>query len=356
LTIEKTQQGKPKPAADHQYIFGDLTTDHMLEIDWNVNSGWGAPRITPYHNFEMDPANSTLHYALECFEGMKGYPHHDGKSINLFRPIENCKRMNNSFKNLAFPSYDNKELLSCIKKLVDLDRSWMPDRDNKHSLYIRPTGISMENTLGVKAATDVKLFVIISPVGPYYPQGFKPVSVACAVDAVRAWPGGNGDKKLGANYGPTIYQAQKVNKNGYDQILWLVNDVVSEVGVMNFFVYWINEQGEKELITCPLDGTILPGITRQSVLDLARDWGEFKVTERQFKIQELVKAAKENRIIEAFGSGTAAVVAPVKNFNFEDVDYSIPINEELNAGELTKRVAETIINVQTGVSTHKDWV
>ena len=162
LTIEKTKAPKAKPGPDHSYVFGQLTTDHMLEIDWVQSNGWGAPRIVPYHNFEIDPSNSTLHYALECFEGMKGYPHKDGKSVNLFRPIDNMRRMQNSFHKLAFPEYDENELLECIKKLVDVDRDWMPAKDNKHSLYLRPTGISMENTLGVKAPTNVKLFTIIS--------------------------------------------------------------------------------------------------------------------------------------------------------------------------------------------------
>jgi branched-chain amino acid aminotransferase len=148
----------------------------MLEIDWNVNSGWGKPIISPYRKFEIDPANSTLHYALECFEGMKAYPSQDKKNINLFRPIENMKRMQTSFEALAFPEFDSEELKKCITKLVEIEQDWMPWRE-KHSLYIRPTGISMENTLGVRPANDVKLFTIISPVGPYYPKGFQPVSV-----------------------------------------------------------------------------------------------------------------------------------------------------------------------------------
>ena len=176
MIIKKTTTPKEKPGKDHQYEFGKLMTDHMLEIDWDVSTGWGKPIISPYHKFEMDPANSTLHYALECFEGMKAYPSHDHKKIHLFRPIENMKRMNVSFDALGFPSFDNEELMKCVKALVDVDRDWIPWRD-RHSLYIRPTGISFENTLGVKPASQVKLFTILSPVGPYYPKGFKPVSV-----------------------------------------------------------------------------------------------------------------------------------------------------------------------------------
>lgn len=196
----------------------------------------------------------------------------------------NARRLQTSFEKLAFPSFDENEFFKCVQKHVEIEKDWMPKKDNQHSIYIRPTGISMTNSLGVKSPTDVRLFSIMSPVGPYFPAGFQPVSVYCALDAVRAWPNGNGDKKIGANYGPTIHPANEVIKKGYDQILWLVNDTVSEVGVMNFFVHWINEDGEKELITCPLDGTILPGVTRSSVLELTKSWGEFKVTERAFKI------------------------------------------------------------------------
>jgi branched-chain amino acid aminotransferase len=214
-----------------------------------------------------------------------------------------------------------------------------------HSLYIRPTGISMENSLGVKAPSAVKLFVIMSPVGPYYPAGFKPVSIFCHTERVRAWHGGSGHMKLGANYGPTIYSALEIQQKGFDQILWLVNDVVSEVGVMNFFVFWTNEQGQKELITCPLDGTILPGVTRDSILQITKRWGEFKVTERQFKIDELVKAIKEKRVIEAFGAGTAAVVSPVKLIQYKGEDLIVPIKQEISSGELTNRIMNEITDI-----------
>lgn len=287
---------------------------------------------------------------------MKGYPHQDGKTVNLFRPMDNMRRLQNSFKYLAFPEFDEAEHLKCIQTLVDLDRDWMPKKDLQHSLYIRPTGMSLENTLGVKAPSKVRMFTVISPVGPYYPAGFKPVSVYCEPNTVRAWHGGNGDKKLGSNYGPTIYPANEVIKKGYDQILWLVEDIVSEVGVMNFFVHWTNEQGKEELVTCPLDGTILPGVTRFSVLDLTRHWGVFEVTERQFTIQELAKALAEGRVKEAFGCGTAAVISPVKRLAYEGRDYDVPIDESKGAGPLASRLAETIIGIQTGKETFRDWV
>lgn len=299
MTIEKSSTPKPRPASDHAYVFGKLTTDHILEVDWDEKSGWAKPAIKPYRPFQIDPANSTLHYALECFEGLKAYPSHDNKTMGLFRPGENMQRMRNSFAALAFPDFDAAELQKCITKLVQVDADWMPWRP-KHSLYIRPTGISMEDSLGVRPASKVKLFCILSPVGPYYPKGFVPVSVYCYTDYVRAWYKGSGNKKIGSNYGPTINPARTVSKKGYDQILWLLQDHVTEVGVMNCFVYWYNTKGEKELITCPLDGTILPGVTRDSILQIARSWGEFKVTEERFTIHDLVKASKENRVSQSF--------------------------------------------------------
>jgi branched-chain amino acid aminotransferase len=173
---------------------------------------------------------------------------------------------------------------------------------------------------------------------------------------VRAWYKGTGDKKLGSNYGPTIKPARTVAGKGYDQILWLIEDYVSEVGVMNFFVFWHNKKGEKELITCPLDGTILPGITRKSILELTRHWDEFKVTEERFKIQDLIEAIKEDRVIEAFGCGTAAIVSPVKNVGYNGQDYPIPINEESGSGLLASRLVNELQDLYSAKKTFRDWV
>lgn len=262
----------------------------MLEIDWTLENGWAAPQISKFHNFEMNPANSTLHYAIQCFEGMKAYPNDNGKDIQLFRPMMNMNRMRKSHEALALPDFDPEQFLECIKAVVSMDKDWMPFRDN-HSIYIRPTGISWEATLGVKKPAAAKLFVIMSPVGPYYPRGFVPVKMLCDTDHIRAWHKGVGDKKLGSNYGPTIFPQTKAEKKGYDQILWLVDDIVSEVGAMNLLVLWVNEDGKRELITCPLDGTILPGVTRDSILTLARETeDDLEVTERHFSIHEVIKA------------------------------------------------------------------
>jgi branched-chain amino acid aminotransferase len=212
-------------------------------------------------------------------------------------------------------------MFDLVKALIDLERDWIPNRPD-HSLYIRPTSISMDDNIGMSSVSKMKTFVVLSPVGPYYPRGFVPVKLYCDTNIVRAWPFGFGDKKIGGNYAPTL-QTQRVGtlEHGCDQALWLLHDYVTEVGTMNIFVFWKNENGEDELITPPLDGTILPGVTRDSILNLSRSLGEFNVVEKVFKIQEMMKAVKEGRMYEAFGSGTAAVVSPIQSFYMHGETY-----------------------------------
>ena len=226
--------------------------------------------------------------------------------------------MNTSHKQLGFPQFNIDEMVDCTSKLIDIERDWIPNRPN-HSLYLRPTSIAMDNSVGISSIKKMKTFIVLSPVGPYYPKGFVPVKLYCDTSVVRAWPNGFGDKKIGGNYAPTLKISREgTQKHGCDQVLWLLHDYVTEVGTMNFFVFWKNEQGVDELITPPLDGTILPGITRDSILTLARGLGAFKVTEKTFKIQEMVKAVNEGRMHEAFGAGTAAIVSPVQQFTYMD--------------------------------------
>jgi branched-chain amino acid aminotransferase len=275
-----------KPGDDHQYLFGGLLTDHMLEIDYDYdNGGWQKPVIRGVEDFELDPANATLHYSIECFEGGKAYQHHsDPNKLIMYRVDKNYERMNSSHRQLGFPQFNVNEMVECTRKLVDIERDWMPKKP-LHSLYLRPTSIAMDNKVGLSRIRKMKTFVLISPVGPYYPRGFVPVKLYCETSVVRAWPQGFGDKKVGGNYAPTLKIGRKGNeKHGCDQALWLLHDYVTEVGTMNLFAFWRNEKGEDELITPPLDGTILPGITRDSILTLSRELGEFKVTERNYKI------------------------------------------------------------------------
>ncbi len=341
-----------------ELAFGKTFTDHMLEIDWTKEGGWAAPKISPMGDLAIHPAASSLHYGLQCFEGMKAYVDGEG-GVRLFRPDKNMQRLNTSCERLFLPTFDGEELTECIKELIRVDRDWIPEGEG-FSLYIRPTAVSTHPYLGVCAAEAAKIFVILSPVGPYYPEGFAPVKLFADNKNVRAWPGGIGYAKAGGNYAPTIGPQTDVAEKGYSQVLWLFgeNDDITEVGTMNMFTLWINEDGEKELITAPLgDGTILPGVTRDSILEMARGWGEFKVSERKYTMPELAKAIDEDRVIECFGSGTAAVVSPIELIHYQGKDYQVPLsatNPDQPAGDLTQRVWDTIVEIQYGKVEH-EW-
>lgn len=328
----------------------------MLSIEWNKDAGWLAPKITPYQNLSLDPASSVFHYAFECFEGMKAYKDKAGQ-IRLFRPDRNMERLNKSAARIALPNFDPSTLLGLIAELVKLDNRFIPEQRG-YSLYLRPTMIGTQKTLGVGAPGSALLYVIASPVGPYYPTGFKAISLEATDYAVRAWPGGVGDKKLGANYAPCIVPQQEAMSRGFQQNLWLFGDeqFVTEVGTMNMFVALRNKDtGAKELVTAPLDGTILEGVTRDSVLALAREklvpegWS---IVERKYTMQELSDAADEGRFLEAFGSGTAAIVSPVRSISWKGklVDCGLKPHEE--SGELATKMKNWIEARQYGDEEH----
>ncbi|RMC02757.1 hypothetical protein DUI87_19947 [Hirundo rustica rustica] len=309
ITPATTFKEKPDPTG---LVFGTVFTDNMLTIEWSLASGWEKPYIKPLENLSLHPASSALHYAVELFEGMKAYRGVDGK-IRLFRPTLNMDRMARSARRTTLPSFDQNELLECIRKLVEVEQEWVP-YSTSASLYIRPTLIGTEPSLGVKKPTKALLYVILSPVGPYFGGGsFNPISLWADPKYVRAWKGGTGDCKVGGNYGSSIYAQQEALEFGCQQVLWLYGEdhQITEVGTMNLFLYWVNEDGENELATPPLDGIILPGVTRQSILDLARSWGEFKVSERYITMSDLTAALEENRVKEMFGAGTACIVCPI---------------------------------------------
>ncbi|KAM9955859.1 hypothetical protein ACTFIW_002064 [Dictyostelium discoideum] len=353
LIVEKTKTPFQKYTDKTKLVFGKQFSDHMIEVQWTKEEGWGTPKISGYHNLSIPPSASVLHYALECFEGMKAYKDSDGK-IRLFRPDQNMNRFLNSAKRICLPEFNKEAVVELIKKLCVLDKDWIPEGKG-YSLYLRPTLIATQNSLGVGASNSALMFVIASPVGPYYPEGFKPVKLIADDQYVRAWAGGSGAFKLGSNYAPTIFPQLEAAKKGFSQVLWLLNDYVTEVGTMNMFVYWKNAQGEKELITPPLgDGTILPGVTRDSILKLTQQWGEFKITEKNFTMTELAKAIKEGRVFEAFGAGTAAIVSPIESISYKGENYSIPIDTSLNCGPLTKRISDSIMAIQYG-ETNSDW-
>ncbi|KAJ2062716.1 branched-chain-amino-acid transaminase bat2 [Coemansia sp. S146] len=345
LTTTLTQT--PKELLDQSELkFGKYFTDHMLCIKYTEENGWEAPEIKPYGPLAIDPAAFVLNYSVEAFEGTKAYRAADG-TINLFRPEKNLQRLASSSQRIMLPEFDQEQFLECIKELVRVDQRFVP-KDYGYSMYIRPNFIGTEPNLNLVYSREALLYVYLSPVGPYFPRTVK--LYANATEA-RAWPGGVGSYKLGGNYAPALRPAMDVVSKGYDQILWLLGDdhYVTEVGTMNFFIFWINADGEKELVTAPLDGIILPGVTRDSLLALARQWGEFKVSERKITMPEVVKAVEEGRMLEAFGAGTACIVCSVSEVFYQDSNIAIPVDPtDPNAvyGPLTKRLRAELLDVQ----------
>ncbi|XP_022653815.1 branched-chain-amino-acid aminotransferase, cytosolic-like isoform X2 [Varroa destructor] len=345
------RQRKPETAG---LQFGKHFADHMFESYWRRDSGWSQPKICPVHALQMHPAAKVLHYAQELFEGMKAYRGHDGK-IRLFRPELNVQRLLASAKRLGLPAFDPQEFLRCLVRLVDVDRDWVPTSPLS-ALYIRPTFFGVEPTLGVHRSSEAFLYVITGPVGGYYNTRSRGVSLLADPQYVRAWPGGTGDKKLGCNYAPTLAVQREAERLGLEQVLWLFGpeQQITEVGAMNVFVFLRNRDGEPELITPPLSGIILPGITRRSVLDLVRQWNEFKVTERTITIFELREALNEGRVLEMFGSGTAVLISPVERIvhrqNNRCEDLYIPTMQ--NEWQLHARITRKLQDIQRGVIDH----
>lgn len=339
-------------------VFGTKFTDHMIMAEWEQNSGWNVPQIIPYQNLSLDPATCVFHYAFECFEGMKAYKDKSGQ-VRLFRPDKNMQRLNSSAARIALPNFNPSALVNIISQFAKLESRFIPDQRG-YSLYLRPTMIGTQKTLGVSPPGSAMLYVIASPVGPYYPTGFKAVSLEANNYAVRAWPGGVGDKKLGANYAPCIVPQREAMSRGFQQNLWLFGEkeYVTEVGTMNMFVAIKNKAtGQKELITAPLDGTILEGVTRDSVLALARErlvpegWA---VSERKYTMQDLYEASTEGRLIEAFGSGTAAIVSPIRSIAWKGNVVKCGLADHEETGEIALRMKDWMEAIQYGDEEH-EW-
>ncbi|XP_039191139.1 branched-chain-amino-acid aminotransferase, mitochondrial isoform X1 [Crotalus tigris] len=352
LQIELNKHLKPKPDSS-KLVFGKNFTDHMLTVEWSKENGWGKPHIKPFQNLSLHPASSALHYSVELFEGMKAFRGID-QHIRLFRPMLNMDRMLRSSQRACLPAFDRSELLECIRQLIRVDQDWVPS-SSAASLYIRPILIGTEPSLGVAISNHALLFVILGPVGPYFATGsFSPVSLLADPQFVRAWMGGVGNYKVGSNYGPTIYVQAEAAKLGCQQVLWLYGDdhQITEVGTMNIFLFWKDQEGDMELVTPPLNGIILPGVIRQSLLDLARKWGEFKVSERVITMSDLIKGLEEKRLKEIFGSGTACVVCPVDRILYQGKNYHIPTME--NGPEIAKRFLKELTDIQYG-RIASDW-
>lgn len=361
LQITKIEKaGTPPPS--EKLIFGHSFSDHMLTIPWNSLTGWGTPKITPYAPLTLDPSSVIFHYAPSLFEGMKAYKDANNQ-VRLFRPDMNMRRMNTSADRLVLPTFDAGELTTLIKKLVALDSDWVPSAPG-HSLYIRPTLIGTQAALGVNQTSDALLFVITSPVGPYYPTGFKPVSLEADPTKVRAWPGGTGQYKLGGNYAPGIKPQMEAATRGYHQNLWLFGDegYLTEVGTMNLFVVLKGEDGVTELVTPPLNGMILPGVTRDSILALARGHAhgsakvpglpdKLRVVEREMTIHEFQALSDKGTVQEVFGAGTAAVVSPVERVGYKGRDIHIPTGPQ-GAGPMALAMLKEIDLIQRGGKEH----
>ena len=324
-----------------EFGFGSIFSDHMFTQDYEQGRGWFNAQITPYHNLSLDPSAAVLHYGQEIFEGLKAYKRPDGK-INLFRPKDNFHRFNRSADRMVMPAVDVDFHLDALSQLINLDAQWIPEQEGS-SLYIRPAMIATSSKIGLGASACYQHFGITGPAGPYFQGGFNPISVYIANKYRRAVVGGVGEAKTGGNYAASLYISEKVAKQGYTQVLWLdaiEGRYIEEVGAMNIcFVY----EG-KRIVTPALSGSILPGITRDSILTLAPTLG-YNITEERLDIKQILSDIESGKITEVFGCGTAAVISPVGQFSFDDKDYVINNNQ---SGPVSKHLYDQLTGIQYG--------
>uniref|UniRef100_U5EJ01 Branched-chain-amino-acid aminotransferase n=1 Tax=Corethrella appendiculata TaxID=1370023 RepID=U5EJ01_9DIPT len=344
-------QLQPKPDVD-DLAFGKYFTDHMLKIQYHRRlGGWLKPEITPFENLVLHPAAKVFHYAVELFEGIKAYRGVDGR-IRVFRPEMNMARMNLTAYRSGLPTFDAEEMVKSMARLISIDSEWVPHTESA-SLYIRPTLIGIEPTLGVASSESALMYTILSPVGPYFKPGHKGgLTLYADPKYVRAWPGGCGDRKMGSNYAPTIHVQKEAQAHGCHQVLWLYGEdhQLTEVGVMNIFMVYVNEDGVKELITPPLNGLILPGITRDSIIQLAKELGDVRVREDVITMPMVKKLLQKGRLLELFGSGTAAVISPIERIHYLGEQLHIPTLEQEDS--LSKYLLKTLTDIQYGKLDH----
>jgi len=339
IAVTRAAEPKVRPA-DDDLTFGSVFTDHMFCMDYTEGQGWHHPRILPYQPFALDPATSVLHYAQSVFDGLKAYRGRDGV-IRLFRAAKHADRLNRSCEYLCIPPLDPEMILQSFNALVGIDQAWVPAKRGT-SLYLRPAVIASEAFLGVHPAKTYTYFLIMSPVGPYYAEGINPVKILATDAYVRAVKGGLGAAKTAANYAASIFAAKEAEKLGYTQVLWLdgvEHRYLDEVGTMNIMV----KIGD-EIITPPLTGSILAGVTRDSILTLCRDWG-LKASERRIAIEDVMAAARNGTLVEMWGTGTAAVVSPVGELGYKDEKVTINGGK---IGPLTQKLYDAIVGIQYG--------
>lgn len=340
IRIEKTTTPKEKPADESKLGFGHIFTDHMFVMNYDAGQGWHDARIVPYGEISLSPAAMCLHYGQEIFEGLKAYRTKDG-SVQLFRPDENFKRMNVSAERMVIPPIDKEFVLDALKQLVELEKDWVPHSEGA-SLYIRPFIFAVDPYVGVKPADHYLFMIILSPSGAYYSTGLNPVKIYVEEKYVRAVRGGTGFAKTAANYAISLKGQDEAHNQDYEQVLWLdgvEQKYIEEVGSMNiFFVI------DGEVITPELTGSVLPGITRKSAIEICRKKG-LKVTERRITIEEVAKAYDEGKLDEVFGTGTAAVISPVGHLKWGGKVMEINDNK---IGSISQMLYDTMTGIQWG--------
>ncbi|MBR2498171.1 MAG: branched-chain amino acid aminotransferase [Clostridia bacterium] len=338
IKIEKAKTLKAKP--DFSNLgFGKYFTDHMFVMEYTDTEGWKNARIVPFDYIPIHPASTVLHYGAEIFEGMKAYRTDDG--YQMFRPIENIRRMNDSAERLCLPTLDEEFTLKALTELITLEYDWIPDKPGT-SLYIRPFMFGNDESLGVHAVHNATFVIILSPVGNYYAEGLNPVKISIESEDVRAVRGGTGYAKCGGNYAASLRAGKRAAAQGFSQVLWLdgvERKYIEEVGAMNV-MFKING----EIVTPELTGSVLPGITRKSSLQILKEWG-YKVTERLISVDELMEAAENGTLEEAWGTGTAAVISPIGHLFYKGKDHIVSNNE---IGELTMKLYNELTGIQWG--------
>lgn len=348
IRIEKRQDPQPKPD-ESSLVFGAAFTDHMFIMDYTEGEGWRDPRIVPYGPLDISPASMVLHYAQEVFEGLKAYRNLDG-GVQLFRPMENVRRLNRSAERLCMPQVDEDLALAAIEELVKIDADWVPSAPGT-SLYIRPFMFAADDCLGARAGREYKFMIILSPVGAYYSGGLKPTRMYIEDVYARTVKGGTGEAKAGLNYANGYAAQEKAHAQGFEQILWLdglERRFIEEVGTSNAFF-----RIDGKFVTPSLSGTILPGITRDSVIALLKAWGE-TVEERQITIDELEEAYQNGQVEEVFATGTAAVISPIGSLYYKGEDL---IFNDGEIGPWAQKLYDALVGIQTGTAEDPfDWI
>ena len=339
IKITKTTTPSEMPSED-KLGFGKVFTDHMLIVDWEEGRGWFDARIQPFGPIQLHPASTVLHYGAEIFEGLKAYRRADG-GVQLFRPMENIKRMNNSAERMSLPQMNEEDMLQLLTTFVKLEEKWVP-KSFGTSMYLRPFLFGNDEALGVHAVKRATFMIIASPSGSYYKEGINPVGIMIENEDVRTVRGGTGYAKCGGNYAASTRAGERAAKKGYSQVLWLdgvERKYVEEVGAMNVMF-----KIDGEIVTPLLTGSILPGITRKSCIEVLKSKG-YKVSERLLSVDELLQALKDGKLEEAWGCGTAAVVSPIGKLAFGDEEYVV---NDGKIGEVTQELYDMLTGIQWG--------